>query len=42
VYTELVTTKKTYIRGVTQIREEWLHEVAPNFYPKKSVPSGNL
>jgi hypothetical protein len=32
VYTELVTTKKTYIRGVTQIREEWLQEVAPNFY----------
>lgn len=35
VYTELVTTKKTYIRGVTQIREEWLHDVAPTFYPKK-------
>lgn len=34
VYTELVTTKKTYIRGVTQIREEWLHEIAPSFYPK--------
>lgn len=33
VYTELVTTKKTYIRGVTQIREEWLHEVAPKYYP---------
>ena len=34
VYTELVTTKKTYIRGVTQIREEWLSEVAPDFYSK--------
>jgi ATP-dependent RNA helicase DHX8/PRP22 len=34
VYTELVQTKQTYIRGVTQIREEWLHEVAPEFYPK--------
>jgi len=32
VYSELVTTKRTYIRGVTQIREEWLNEVAPNFY----------
>lgn len=32
VYTELITTKKTYIRGVTQIREEWLQEVAPNFF----------
>lgn len=33
VYTELITTTKTYIRGVTQIREEWLQEVAPTFYP---------
>ena len=32
VYTELVVTKKTYIRGVTQIREEWLQDVAPRFY----------
>ena len=32
VYTELVITKKTYIRGVTQIREDWLHEVAPHIY----------
>jgi len=37
VYTELVTTKKTYIRGVTQIREEWLHEVAPEFYHKATT-----
>lgn len=29
VYTEMLTTKKTYIRGVTQVREEWLQEVAP-------------
>jgi ATP-dependent RNA helicase DHX8/PRP22 len=32
VFTEMVTTTKTYVRGVTQIREEWLHDVAPNFY----------
>jgi HrpA-like RNA helicase len=32
VYTELVVTKKSYIRGVTQIREEWLHVLAPKFY----------
>jgi HrpA-like RNA helicase len=32
VYTELLTTKKTYIRGVTQVREEWLVEVAPHFF----------
>lgn len=32
VYTELLVTKKTYIRGVTQIRDEWLVEVAPAFF----------
>jgi len=32
VYTELLVTKKTYIRGVTQIREDWLHEIAPEIY----------
>jgi hypothetical protein len=32
VYTDLVVTKRTYVRGVTQIREEWLREVAPKFY----------
>lgn len=32
VYTELLITKKTYLRGVTQIREEWLAEVAPDFF----------
>ncbi|KAL3904987.1 MAG: hypothetical protein SGILL_009858, partial [Bacillariaceae sp.] len=32
VYTELLVTKKTYLRSVTQIREEWLSEVAPEFF----------
>lgn len=32
VYTELLVTKRTYIRGATQIKEEWLAEVAPKFF----------
>lgn len=32
VYTELLETKKTYIRGATQVREEWLVDVAPEFF----------
>eukprot|EP00543_Licmophora_paradoxa_P010184 CAMPEP_0202476504 /NCGR_PEP_ID=MMETSP1360-20130828/93459_1 /ASSEMBLY_ACC=CAM_ASM_000848 /TAXON_ID=515479 /ORGANISM="Licmophora paradoxa, Strain CCMP2313" /LENGTH=364 /DNA_ID=CAMNT_0049103715 /DNA_START=408 /DNA_END=1503 /DNA_ORIENTATION=- len=32
VYTEMLMTKKNYIRGVTQIREEWLPEVAPHLF----------
>ena len=33
VYTELLVTKKSYIRGVTQVKEEWLSEVAPVAFP---------
>mmetsp|Transcript_41532 Transcript_41532/g.99520 ORF Transcript_41532/g.99520 Transcript_41532/m.99520 type:complete len:1021 (+) Transcript_41532:86-3148(+) len=40
VYTELLVTKRTYIRGVTQIREEWLPEVAPHFYGSGTSGSG--
>jgi len=32
VYTELQVTKRAYIRGVTQVKEEWLGEVAPDFF----------
>lgn len=35
VYTELLVTKKNYIKGVNQIREEWLEDVAPKFFKKK-------
>jgi hypothetical protein len=36
VYTEVLQTKKTYIRGVTQVREDWLVEVAPHFFKPSS------
>ena len=32
VYTELLETNRTYIRGVTQVKEDWLSQVAPNFF----------
>jgi HrpA-like RNA helicase len=32
VYTDLLYTTKLYVRGVTQIREEWLSDLAPNVY----------
>lgn len=32
VYTEVLQTKKIYIRGVTQVREDWLVEVAPHLF----------
>jgi pre-mRNA-splicing factor ATP-dependent RNA helicase DHX16 len=36
VYTEVLQTKKAYIRGVTQVREDWLVEVAPHFFKPSS------
>uniref|UniRef100_A0A7S1D3I8 DEAD-box helicase OB fold domain-containing protein n=1 Tax=Cyclophora tenuis TaxID=216820 RepID=A0A7S1D3I8_CYCTE len=41
VYTELLTTKKAYIRGVTQIREEWLTDVAPHLYTPTNNSNNN-
>jgi HrpA-like RNA helicase len=32
VYTELLETNRSYIRGVTQVKEEWLNQVAPSFF----------
>ncbi len=32
VFTELIVTKKNYIRGIAQVRESWLPEVAPNLF----------
>jgi len=32
VYTDLLYTTKMYVRGVTQIREEWLSDVSPNIF----------
>lgn len=32
VYCDLQITKRAYIRGVTQIKEEWLGEIAPTFF----------
>jgi len=37
VYTELLVTKKTYIRGVTQVREEWLTDIAPQFFKREAT-----
>ena len=35
VYCELLLTRKAYVRGVTQVREEWLSELVPDFYKSK-------
>ena len=32
VYCEMLQTKKAYLRGVTQVREEWLSELVPDFF----------
>ncbi|KAL3819076.1 hypothetical protein ACJIZ3_004981 [Penstemon smallii] len=37
VYHELVLTSKEYMRQVTQIKPEWLVEIAPHYYQLKDV-----
>jgi pre-mRNA-splicing factor ATP-dependent RNA helicase DHX16 len=32
IYNELVMTSKEFIRTVSEIRHEWLAEVAPHYY----------
>merc|ERR1719197_665931 len=36
-YHELVLTTKEYMRGVIEVKPEWLLEVAPHFYQSKDL-----
>ncbi|KAJ2554509.1 DEAH-box ATP-dependent RNA helicase prp43 [Coemansia sp. RSA 1933] len=38
VYNEFVLTKRHYIRTVTEIKPEWLLEIAPHYYDLSSFP----
>ena len=40
LFNEFVLTTRAYIRTVTEIRPEWLLELAPNYYDLASFPSG--
>jgi HrpA-like RNA helicase len=37
VYHELVMTAKAYMRTVSDIKPEWLVEIAPHYYSKKEL-----
>lgn len=37
VYQELVLTTKEYMRVVSEIKPDWLVEIAPHFYSKKDI-----
>ncbi len=37
MYHELVLTSKEYMRVVSEIKSEWLVEIAPHFYSKKDI-----
>jgi pre-mRNA-splicing factor ATP-dependent RNA helicase DHX16 len=37
VYHELVLTSKEYMRTVSEIRPEWLVEIAPHYYSKNDI-----
>ncbi|KAL8466472.1 hypothetical protein ACS0TY_035525 [Phlomoides rotata] len=42
IYHELVLTTKEYMRQVTQLKPEWLLEIAPHFYREKDVGSKKM
>lgn len=37
VYQELVLTSKEFMRTVSEIKPEWLVEVAPHMYSRKEI-----
>jgi pre-mRNA-splicing factor ATP-dependent RNA helicase DHX16 len=41
VYHELVFTTKEYMRGVIDIKPEWLVEIAPHYYKKGEIEDAN-
>jgi len=40
VYNEFVLTSKNFIRTVTDVRGEWLLEMAPHYYDMRNFPDG--
>lgn len=40
MYHEFVLTSKNYIRTVTEIRPEWLFEIAPEYYKIEELRNG--
>ncbi|KAI5846500.1 P-loop containing nucleoside triphosphate hydrolase protein [Morchella snyderi] len=42
IYNEFVLTSKNYIRTVTQIKPEWLLEIAPVYYELSTFKSGDV
>jgi pre-mRNA-splicing factor ATP-dependent RNA helicase DHX15/PRP43 len=39
-FNEFVLTKRPYIRTVTEVRPEWLMEMAPTYFDLNSFPDG--
>jgi pre-mRNA-splicing factor ATP-dependent RNA helicase DHX15/PRP43 len=42
IYNEFVLTSKNYIRTVTQIKPEWLLEIAPVYYDLSTFKEGDV
>lgn len=42
IYNEFVLTSKNYIRTVTQIKPEWLLEIAPIYYDLSTFKAGDV
>lgn len=42
IYNEFVLTTKNYIRTLTQVRGEWLVEIAPHYFNPEEFPQGEV
>lgn len=42
IYNEFVLTSQNYIRTCTQVRGDWLLEIAPKFYDLDEFPEGDM
>ena len=40
LYQEFVLTTRNYIRTVTEIKGEWLVDIAPHYYDLENFPAG--
>ena len=42
IYQEFVLTSRNYIRTVTDIKGEWLVDLAPHYYDLQNFPAGEV
>lgn len=42
IFSELIATGRTYVRTVTSIESEWIHELVPNLTKSQGLNGNNI